>query len=285
MRDLRGRTAIVTGAAGGLGAAFSAALAGEGVSRQALVDTDEVGLGRVADTLEGLGCSVMRLAVDVADRESVLGMVGSVIEEFGGVDLLLNVAGVGVMAPVEALDPADWDTVLGTDLLGTINTTSAVYSHMVSRRGGHIVNVSSSSGLFIPVLYLSPYAAAKFAVVGFSEALMLEAAVHGINVTCVCPGNVRTGIHSTTPIKGFSEGARDLVLKSLAIAERPESTARSMVKAVKKGRFLVVTTPFARSAYFVRRHAPGLYFAVMRRFAPAQAKAFDEFRQGPDTGL
>lgn len=278
MRELQGKTAIITGAASGLGRAFAVELAREGVGSQALIDIDPEGLAGTAGILAGLGCRTALLECDVADIEAVRAAVEAAFEELGSIDLLINSAGVGIMAAVEDLEPGDWDRVLDIDLRGTINMVEAVYPRMISRRAGHIVNVSSSSGLFMPVLYLSPYAAAKYAVVGFSEALMLEAAVYGVGVTCLCPGNVKTGLHSRTPIKGFSDGARELVDRSLVIAERPESTARSLVKAIKKGRFLVVTTPFARSTYFLRRHFPALYFTCMRRFAKEYAKVFDGYR-------
>jgi len=180
--------------------------------------------------------------------------------------------------PIEELTKADWKAVLDVDLEGVINTVSAVYPHMISRGRGHIVNVASSSGLFDPVLYLSPYVTAKFAVVGFSEALMLEARVHGIGVSCVCPGSTDTPIWDRIEIKGFGEGARKLMSVGFSISTTTEYAARLIVSAVRKDRFLVVTTRSAKAMYFVRRHAPAAWFAFMRRFAPLFAFAFRRYR-------
>lgn len=278
LEDLSGRVALITGAAGGIGRAFAAALAAEGAGPLALVDTEAEGLEGTAAMLEGAGCEAMIFNTDVTDPGAVSETVRAVIDRCGRIDLLANVAGVGVMAPIEDLDLEDWKRVVDVDLYGTVHTIAAVYPHMLARRAGHIVNVASSSGLFYPVLYLAPYAAAKFAVVGLSEALRNEAVAYHVGVTCVCPGNVDTGLHWRTPIKGFAPGIKKYVEMTMAIAEGPHDTARSMVRAVKKGRFLVVTTPFARASYFVRRHFPTAWFACMKASAVLFARAAEKHR-------
>lgn len=278
MRDLRNRAVLVTGAASGIGRAASIAFASEGANPLILNDIDEAGLEETASAIRKMGRETITLPADVSDAAAVAEMVTSALEYAGKIDILVTVAGVVGFCPVEDLTIEDWKHELGVDLWGVIHTVNAVYPHMVSRGEGHILNVASSSGLFDPVLYLSPYVTAKFAVVGFSEALMLEARPNGIGVSCVCPGSVDTPIKNRIRVKGFAEGAGRLVQMALAVSSTPEATARIIVDAVKKNRFLVVTTGFARACYFVRKHFQWLWFGTVRKFAPVLAFAFKRYR-------
>lgn len=278
MRDLSDRVVLVTGAASGIGRAAALQFAREGANPLLLNDINERGLEETAAMLSRMGRDSVLLPADVSDSGAVNAMVEAALERAGRIDVLVNVAGTGIFCPFEELEQEDWNYVLGVDLWGVINTTSAVYPHMIARREGHIVNIASSSGLFDPVLYLSSYVTAKFAVVGFSEALMLEARVHGVGVSCVCPGNVKTPLQDAAPMKGFTPEARKLAHVALVIAQTPEDTARSIVRAVRKDRVLVVTTAYARIAYFFRRHFQWAWFAHMRAFAPLFARAFKPYR-------
>jgi len=108
---------------------------------------------------------------------------------------------------------------------------------------------------------------------------MLETLSHGIHVTCICPGGVKTPMYDTSVFKGFDEGARKKAKNMLlASAQEPEDTARSIVDAVKKKRFLVVTTSVAKTAYFLRRHFPGVWFLLMRTLAKRLASDFDKYK-------
>lgn len=279
MRDLKDKAVLVTGAASGIGRAAATAFAGEGAGPLMLNDIDECGLRETAAIIERLGCRVILLPADVSDRAAVKAMVENALSEVGRIDVLVNAAGIGIFSPVEDLDTADWEKVLGVDLWGVINTVCAVYPHMIAQHEGHIVNVSSSTALFDPVLYLASYATAKRAVLGLSEALMLEARVHGVGVTCLCPGAVETPIQDSTVIKGFREEARKLTRFAFYMAEAPRDTAASIVRAVKKDHFLVVTTNYARAVYFIRRHFQAAWFGYMKRFALFFGYAFSMYRE------
>ena len=278
MKDLANRAVVITGAASGIGRAAAMAFAREGATPLVIADIDAIGLDETASALARTGCDALAVPTDVTDRAAVQRLVDTALEHAGRIDVLVNVAGVGVFGPIEDLEPCDWEYVLGVDLWGVVNTVSAVYPHMVSRHEGHIVNVASSSGLFDPVLYLAPYVTAKFGVVGLSEALMLEGRVHGIGVSCICPGSVDTPIQDSTAIKGFLESSRTLTRTAFWIAEKPQDTARTIVEAVRKDRFIAVTTGYVKAAYFLRRHFPRAWFAYMRTFARVFAFAFRRYR-------
>lgn len=279
MRDLENRAVLVTGAASGIGRATAIAFAHEGADPLLLNDIDEEGLAETAAVIERAGRTAILLPADVSDSEAVDAMVASALAQAGRIDVLVNVAGVGIFCPVECISLEDWRHVLGVDLWGVIHTVSAVYPHMIDRGEGHILNVASVNGLLNPALYLASYAAAKFAVVGFSEALMQEARQHGVGVSVVCPGGVNTPIKYNAGIKGFSERARSLTNLAFKLGQQPEDTAHSMVRAVQRDRFLTVTTLYAKSIYFFRRHFQFLYYAYMRRLSIVLALAFKRYRE------
>lgn len=278
MKNLNDKAVLVTGAASGIGKAAAIAFAVAGARPLLLNDIDEPGLARTASELAATGCESFVLPADVSDKPAVDTMVAEALRLAGHIDVLANVAGVVGFCPVELLEPGDWSYELEVDLWGVINTVSAVYPHMISRGSGHIVNVASSSGLFDPVPYLAPYVTAKFAVVGLSEALMLEARARGVGVSCVCPGSVRTPIQQKIRIKGFGDAVQRLFRPMAAISGRPEDTARAIVNAVKYDRPLVVTTRFAKACYFFKRHFPSAWYAILKRFAVVQARTFDRYR-------
>jgi len=277
LKDLKNKAVLVTGAASGIGRATALAFAAEGADPLLLNDIDEPGLSETAAMIERLGRRAVLFPADVSNQDAVNAIVDAALREAGRIDVLVNVAGIGILCPVERLEHEDWEKVLGVDLWGVINTTAAVYPHMIARGDGHIVNVSSSTALFNPVLYLASYAAAKRAVLGLSEALMLEARVHGVGVTCVCPGSVETPIQDSSVIKGFTEESRKLTRIAFYMAETPADTAASIVRAVKKDRFLVVTTGYAKAVYFIRRHFQAAWFGYMKRFALLFAYAFRKY--------
>jgi NAD(P)-dependent dehydrogenase (short-subunit alcohol dehydrogenase family) len=278
MKDLRGKAVLVTGAASGIGRATAKAFAGKGANPVIVIDIDAEGLSETAGQLERIGATPVPFAIDVTDFEAISTMADEVIERFVCIDVLVNVAGVSLICPVEQLDLDDWERVLNVDLWGVINTVTAIYPHMVERGTGHIVNVASTDGLFTPGLYYSgPYCAAKSAVVGLSENLLYEAMFHGIGVTCVCPGAVDTPIFDSTPVKGLP---REVIAEAERLygpfKEAPEDTASAIVKAVENDKFLLVTTPLMKIAYFVRRHFPWLWFMAMKLISRSLKKMVDK---------
>ncbi len=270
---------MITGAASGIGRATALAFAGERPAAMAVCDIDEAGLEATAEELGAFGFPVVALRLDVADAEAVEAAVEKAVDEMGGIDILVNAAGIGMMGRMECLTPEDWKRMIDINLWGTINVDRAVYRHMLKRGSGHIVNIASANGIYAPIPYLAPYATSKFGVVGLSEALMVEGYPRGIRVTCVCPGNVRTPIYDNAVFRGFGEGARALTRMNRVIAEPPERTARQIVRAVRENRFIVVTTAVARASAFFRTHFQAGWFAYTRLFVRLSERVMGRYRE------
>jgi NAD(P)-dependent dehydrogenase (short-subunit alcohol dehydrogenase family) len=279
MQDLTDKVVLVTGAAGGIGRATALAFAREGASPVAITDINEKGLQETAGRLKELGTEAIVWPTDVTDFVTVNEMVEDIIARCGRIDVLVNVAGISLICPAEKLTIEDWKKVVDVDLWGVINTVTAVYPHMVKRRSGHIVNTSSTDGLFVPALYYSaPYCTAKFGVVGLSEALLYEAMLHNIGVTVVGPGVVDTPIFDATPVKGLRPEIKELLDVLAPRKEDPEDTARAIVNAVKKNRFMVVTTMEMKILYFLRRHFQLLWFPFMKIITKVFDRMMDKYR-------
>lgn len=196
MRDLEGRTAFVTGGASGIGLAVAAALLGEGMA-VAVADHSESNLADAERVLGGTArpgtLALHRL--DVTDRAAFADVADRVEEHLGGIDLLVNNAGIGLSAPMSTAGYDDWDRMLAVNLGGVVNGVVTVVPRIRRHgRGGHVVNTASMAGL-IPMLDAGGiYTTTKFAVRGLSASLRLALAPEGIGVTCLCPGLTRTRI-------------------------------------------------------------------------------------------
>jgi NAD(P)-dependent dehydrogenase (short-subunit alcohol dehydrogenase family) len=192
--EYRGRTAVVTGAASGIGRALAVELAGRG-ARLALSDVDGAGLNQTVRQCGLVGDDVRAFELDVSDRQAFLAHAEEVAEVFGSVNLVVNNAGVALVGTVEETGFEELDWLLGINLMGVITGTKAFLPHLIRSGDGHLVNISSVFGLVAPA-YQSAYCTAKFAVRGFTESLRQEMlmAGHPVSVHCVHPGGVKTNI-------------------------------------------------------------------------------------------
>ncbi|NNC94830.1 MAG: SDR family oxidoreductase [Chitinophagales bacterium] len=238
MRNFLGKTAIITGAANGIGKAIAFELARRG-SRLALVDIDQENLRSTAFGVEALGISVSQHVIDVANPHAVSKLPEAVIEWHKKADILINCAGVSVTAPLEdqSIDDIDWIT--GVNYLGTVYTCRYFVPLMKELPEAAIVNVSSAAGL-LGFRKRTTYSASKFAVIGFSEALRAENYRSPISVTCAIPGPIKTDMISRARIYG--EGQEELERNYLAKAGlSAEVTAKKILSAVasKKGKVYI----------------------------------------------
>ncbi|HEX5469475.1 MAG TPA: SDR family NAD(P)-dependent oxidoreductase [Gaiellaceae bacterium] len=223
VRRFSGQTAVVTGAARGLGFAAAGRLAAEG-ARVALFDRDAEALDAAAGSLGG-DETALALAVDVTDEEAVGRGVEAVLAETGRIDVLVNNAGIYPHFPFEELTFADWRSVLATNLDSVYLCSHAVYPGMRERGYGRIVNVSSAT-FFIGYPGLSAYVASKGGIVGFTRALASEAGPHGITVNAVTPGLIATeGV-----VGGEEAGLFDEIVPDQAVGRRgePEDIAEAI---------------------------------------------------------
>jgi 3-oxoacyl-[acyl-carrier protein] reductase len=194
MTLLHGKVAIVTGGSRGIGRAVAAALLGDGAS-VVITGTDEARLGEARDALSvsdpGIADRLMTARADVrrdADANALMTAAG---RRFGGIDILINNAGVGGFAEVAAMTPDEWHRVIDTNLTGVFHCCRAAIPHIKSRGGGWIINVSSLAGKN-PFVGGAAYCASKAGLNAFGEALMQEVRHDGIRVSTVMPGSVRT---------------------------------------------------------------------------------------------
>lgn len=194
MEELRGKVAVVTGAASGIGLAVSRKAAAEGM-RLVMADIEEGPLKAAADELSAGGTEVLAVPTDVSERSSVQALCDGALERFGSVELLHNNAGVGAGGPLWEIPESDWRWVLGVNLWGVIHGIGVFVPHMVAQAEGHIVNTASLAGLISPP-FMGPYNASKHAVVTISETLAKDLRTMGspVGVSVLCPGFVRTGI-------------------------------------------------------------------------------------------
>jgi len=192
MRTVAGKVVVITGAGSGIGRALAQNLAGRG-ARLALSDVDSVGL---AETVALLSGSQLRSdLLDVRDRAAMAHYAASVAEEFSGVDVVINNAGVALTGSVLGLDYADIEWVLAVDFWGVVHGSKEFLPYLIASGDGALVNLSSLFGL-LAVPGQSAYNAAKFAVRGFTESLRQEMLVSRlpVRVSCVHPGGIRTAI-------------------------------------------------------------------------------------------
>lgn len=188
MFDLTGQTAIVTGAATGLGEAIARRLAAAGAT-VAVADRDEAGAARVAETINGFV-----LPVDITSDQSVRAAVASVLERRGRIDILVNNAGIaGKAAPVWDQTDDDWASIIAINLTGVFQFCRAVLPHMRERKYGRIVNIASIAGKEGNP-NMCPYSATKAGVIGLTKSIGKEVATEGITCNAVAPAVIRTRI-------------------------------------------------------------------------------------------
>lgn len=201
MPSLRGKVAFVTGGSRGIGLAIARALVAEGV-QVTVTGLTSAHLSAVRPAIEAAGpASVETLQADVRRHDEVKRAVDAAVARFGGLDFLINNAGVGVFKEVADMDPAEWSKVIDTNLTGVFNACHAAIPHLRRRGGGFIINISSLAGKNAFATGAG-YCASKAGLNAFSEALMQEVRYDGIRVSYVMPGSVATGFNDGDETKG-----------------------------------------------------------------------------------
>ncbi len=193
MGKLTGKTAIVTGAAKGIGRGIAEAFAREG-AEVAIADiaTSEQAQG-VIEAIQQAGRKALYVRTDVADEQQVRKMVDTVLSAFGHIDILVNNAGIFTQALVEDLPVADWDRILNVNLRGTFLCTHFVLPHLLKQGGGRIINIASQLG-YIGGVEVAHYCASKGGVIAFTKALAREVATRNVLVNGIAPGPIMTDL-------------------------------------------------------------------------------------------
>src|ERR1051326_4260301 len=196
MRDLIGKTAFVTGGGSGIGFALAKAFAEAGM-KVMLADIEEGALAEAVERLSHITRNVRGATCDVADADSVGRAAQATFDAFGKVHVVCNNAGVAGGSGIDDISPDTWRWVLDVNVMGVVHGIHAFLPHIRAHgEGGHIVNTASMAGMNSGMGF-SPYSASKFAVVNMSEGLAAQLRPHGIGVTVVCPGFVRTRINES----------------------------------------------------------------------------------------
>jgi 3-oxoacyl-[acyl-carrier protein] reductase len=251
MQVMRGKKALVTGAASGIGRALALALAREGAELY-LVDVDEVNLDATARDARAFGVAATAQVCDLTQPSQISATVRSVLSE-GGLNILVNNAGVAYYGATHDMTAAHWDRVIALNLLAPIALVRELLPALLAQEEAHILNICSIFGL-VPLRKGAAYQTSKFALVGLSAALRAEYG-RDIGVTALCPGFVRTALLETFAT-GDPGRARHVVPAWLCTT--PERVAAVAIRAIRRNRGVVVITPAARLLWWLARFAPGL---------------------------
>ena len=259
-----GKTAVITGAASGIGKALSQELAARGC-HLALADINESGLKSVARELAQPGLRVSASKLDVGDEGAITRFAEFVETEHGEAHLLFNNAGVALGGEFEDISSADFEWLFDINFRGVVRMTRAFLPLLRAADTAHIINVSSLFGLIAPAGQTA-YSASKFAVRGFSDALRHELAGSSVGVTTVHPGGVNTQIaKSARSSASVSNAERD---RAIAQSERllimpPTQAANIILRAVTRRKPRVLVGRDAHIAALIERFMPSNYWSIM----------------------
>lgn len=225
MREVRGKTAFITGGASGMGLAMARSFAKAGM-KVVLADVEQAALDAVQGEFEAANVEFLPLEVDVTDRDGMEAAAAETEARFGKVHVLCNNAGVAVGGAIDRMAYNDWDWVVGVNLGGVANGIGAFLPRIQAHgEGGHIVNTASMAGhLAIPGL--SVYTATKFAVVGLSETMRADLEGQNIGVSVLCPGVVNTNIFTSERNRPADLPGTGFALLAEADASPADQTAR-----------------------------------------------------------
>ena len=205
---LTGKTAIVTGASRGIGAAIASKLCEAGAN-VALCSRSAEAVAATADTLNSEGYTAISTAADISKKGDVEALIKTVLDKFSQIDILVNNAGITRDTLLMRMQDEDWDAVLQTNLTGTMYCTRAVMRPMLRQRSGRIINISSVIGVMGNPGQAS-YAAAKAGIIGFTKTIAREVGVRGITVNAIAPGFITTDMTAQMP-KQNQEQLRALI--------------------------------------------------------------------------
>ena len=238
MARLTGKRCLVTGAGRGIGRAIAIAFAREGAA-VAVLDRREDLAAEVAALLQGQGATAAAVAADVSQEASVNAGIAAARDALGGIDVLVNNAGIDTNSPVIDMPVAMWDEMMAVNLRSVFLCTRAVLPGMIERRWGRIVNISSQLA-YKGAADMAHYAAAKAGVIGLTRSLAYEVAAHGITVNAICPGPIDTELYRNIPEAWRTRKLAELPIGRAGTVEEIAPTA--VLLASDEGSFYVGAT-------------------------------------------
>jgi NADP-dependent 3-hydroxy acid dehydrogenase YdfG len=259
-----GKVAFVTGGASGIGAALSTKLVDEGA--EVWIADRQVGSAQeLAQRLDSGGGKPHAIELDVRSYPSFERAVAEAVQQSGRIDYLFNNAGIGVGGEIDSYTLDDWNDVFDVNLRGVAHGIQAVYPIMIQQHSGHIVNTASLAGL-VAAPGSASYTATKHAVVAISKVLRVEAERHGVQVSVLCPGAIRTPI-LTMGKYGRFDGVSDEQLLKFWEPFRPmapEKFAERALRAVLRGDAIIVVPAWWKASWYLDRLSPLLSMRAAR---------------------
>jgi NAD(P)-dependent dehydrogenase (short-subunit alcohol dehydrogenase family) len=252
------KVAFITGGASGIGAALAAELARQGADVW-IADRQIAEAQELTRQLNEAGGQAHAIELDVRSYPDFERAVGAAVRHSGRIDYLFNNAGIGVAGEIDSYALEDWDDVFDVNVHGVVHGIQAVYPIMIRQRCGHIVNTASMSGL-VGTAGQASYSATKHAIVAISKTLRLEAERHGVQVSVLCPGAVRTPA-VTGGKYGRTHRYRDEGLRAMAERGRPitpEKFAKRAIRAVLRGDAIIVIPAWWKAWWYLERLSPTL---------------------------
>ncbi len=218
-RSIEGKVALVTGSASGMGRATAYLFADEG-AKVAIVDINEAAVEETVKEINDAGGVAKGWVLDLTNAEEIPKVVEEIVAEFGGLDILINNAGIDASARIQSKRyEAVWERCFDVNLKALHRTIRAALPHLQKSGEGRIVNIASTEGVGGSA-FASPYTAAKHAVIGLTRSLAVELGTQGVTVNCLCPGAIRTGLTTVIPEEHKEKFARRRVpLKRYGLAE------------------------------------------------------------------
>ena len=262
--SVSGKIAIVTGGASGIGAALATKLA-EGGAEVWIADRQIGPAQQLAQRLDSGAGKAHAIEVDVRNYSSFERAVAEAVQQSGRIDYLFNNAGIGVGGEVDSYTLDDWNDVLDVNLHGVVHGIQSVYPIMIRQGAGHIVNTASMAGL-VTNPGMAGYTATKHAVVALSKALRVEAERHGVQVSVLCPGVIRTPILAGGTYGRF-HGVSDEDLRKFWEPFRPmapEKFADRALRAVLRGDAIIVVPAWWKTFWYLERLSPSLSMRAAR---------------------
>jgi NAD(P)-dependent dehydrogenase (short-subunit alcohol dehydrogenase family) len=257
MKILKNKTAAVTGAGSGIGRMLAVNLANEGCNL-ALADIDASGLQETAK-LVGDRVKVTTHIVDVSRREQVYQYADETAGHHGGVDIIINNAGVCVGDFLETIPLEDFEWLMGINFWGVVYGTMAFLPHLRKRPEGHVVNISSINGI-MPNPNNGPYCSAKFAVKGYTETLAQEMQGTGIHVSCVHPGGIKTNIARNSRVNramfGLTKEKGVNIYEEVVFRTTADDAAKIIISGIRRNKRRILVGADAKALDLLTRFFP-----------------------------
>lgn len=237
---------------------------------------------RVAQRIVQQGGRARSFHVDVSIQQDVVKLIDDVVAEFGRLDYIFNNAGIAIGGDTRDLSIEQYDKVLAVNLHGVVYGAVAAYKIMARQGNGHIVNISSLTGL-LPQPANAPYSTAKFGLVGLSLALRFEGADLGVNVSCVCPGDMKTDIYENLTVVNMDRATIESVSRRTHVLLpqwSAERAAREILNGVSRNKAMIVFPWIGRLFWHLHQLVPGLVYWVTLQRMRVFRKARDEYLAG-----